>query len=85
MISRTTIGLTGTLTDGNVFLTSTSVDAQVITLSGSISNKTGFPYTLTGTYAINGGCANGEQGNITGYSVDSLTGYWAGNLTTAGG
>ena len=82
---RTTIGLTGTLTDGNVSLTSTSVDGQVITFSGGMSKKTGFPYTLTGTYAINGGCADGDHGNITGYSVDSITGYWAGNLTTAAG
>ncbi|MGH7866890.1 MAG: hypothetical protein ACREP9_04450 [Candidatus Dormibacteraceae bacterium] len=44
---------------------------------------TGFPYALNGTYAINGGCANGEQGNLTGYRVDSITGNWAGNLTTA--
>jgi hypothetical protein len=81
---QTAIGVTGTLTDGNVSLTSTSVDGQVIAIAGSISKKIGFPYTLTGTYAINGGCANGEQGNVAGYSVDSLTGYWAGNLTTAG-
>ena len=80
----TAIGLTGTLTDGKISLTSVSVDGQVITLAGTISKKIGFPYTLTGTYAINGGCANGEQGNITGFNVDSITGNWAGNLTTAG-
>ena len=81
----TTIGLTGTLTEGNVALTSTSADGQVITFGGSISKKVDFPYTFTGTYAINGGCANGGQGNITLYGVDSITGYWAGNLTTAEG
>ena len=51
----TTIGLTGTLTEGNVALTSTSADGQVITFGGSISKKVGFPYTFTRTYAINGG------------------------------
>lgn len=81
---RATIALTGTLTDGNVSLASVPVDGQVMTFGGNISKKIGYPYTLTGTYAINGGCANGEQGNVTGYGVHSITGYWAGNLTTAG-
>jgi hypothetical protein len=81
----TTIGLTGTITDGNVSLTSTAVDGQVITFAGSITIKANFPDTLTGTYAINGGCANGDQGNVTGYSVGAFNGSWYGNLTTAGG
>ena len=79
------IGLTGTLTDGNVSLTSASVDGQVITFTGSISSKANFPDALTGTYAITGGCANGDQGNVTGYSVGAFNGSWYGNLTTAGG
>lgn len=82
---RTAIALTGTLTNGNVSLTSTAVDGQVIALAGSITEKSGFPDSLTGTYTINGGCADGDQGNSAGYNVNSLTGYWAGNLTTAGG
>ncbi len=82
---RTAIALTGTLTNGNVSLTSTAVDGQVITLAGGITEKSGFPDSLTGTYTINGGCADGDQGNSAGYNVNSLTGYWAGNLTTAGG
>jgi hypothetical protein len=81
---QATIGLTGTVTDGNIALTSTSVDGQVITLVGSISKKNGFPYVLNGTYTVNGGCADGEKGSVAGVSVDSMTGYWAGNLTTAG-
>ena len=40
---RTAIALTGTLTNGNVSLTSTAVDGQVITLAGSITEKSGFP------------------------------------------
>jgi hypothetical protein len=82
---RNVIGLTGTLTDGNVSLTSASVDGQVITFAGSIAIKANFPDTLTGTYAINGGCANGDQGNVTGYSMGAFNGSWYGNLTTAGG
>ena len=82
---RTAIALTGTLTNGNISLTSAANNGQVITLVGSITEKIGFPDSLTGTYAISGGCADGDQGNSTGYNVISLAGYWAGNLTTAGG
>jgi hypothetical protein len=75
----TTIALTGTLTDSNISLTSTSVRGQVMTLTGTITNN-----TFTGTYSINGGCASGDQGSVTGYGVD-LNGVWYGELTTAGG
>jgi hypothetical protein len=73
---RNVIGLTGTVTDGNVSLTSASVDGQVITFSGSITIKANFADTLIGTYAINGGCANGDQGNVTGYTVGAFNGSW---------
>ncbi len=82
---QTPVAMTGTLTNGNISLTSTAVNGQVITLTGSITEKIGFPDSLIGTYAINGGCADGDQGNSTGYNVISLAGYWAGNLTSAGG
>jgi hypothetical protein len=82
---RIAIALTGTLMNGDVSLTSTAVDGQVITLAGSISKKAGFPYALTGTYAINGGCADGDQGNVTGIEVSSISGNWAGDLTSQTG
>ena len=82
---QTAIRLTGTLADGNISLTSVSVNEQVITLAGTITKKDGFPYQLTGTYSIVGGCASGNQGNVTGYSVGAFNGSWYGNLTTAGG
>jgi hypothetical protein len=81
----TAIHLTGTLADGNISLTSESVNGQVISLAGTITNKDGYPYQLTGTYTIDGGCATGDQGKVTGYSVDGINGLWYGNLTTAGG
>jgi hypothetical protein len=82
---QTTMALTGTLTDGNVSMTSASVNGQVVTLAAAISKKSNFPDVFNGTYAVNGGCADGDQGNVSGISVYSTTGYWAGNLTTAGG
>ena len=38
---------------------------------------------LTGTYSVNGGCANGVSGNISGQLYASLTGTYAG--TSASG
>jgi len=66
-------------------LTSASINEQVIALAGTITKKDGFPYQLTGTYTMVGGCASGDQGNVTGYSVGAFNGSWYGNLTTAGG
>jgi hypothetical protein len=82
---HTAISLTGTITDGNIALTSASVDGQVLTLAGAITTKANFPDVLNGTYAVAGGCADGDQGNLNGESVFSVTGNWAGDLTTTGG
>lgn len=82
---QTTVAMTGTLTDGNISMTSPAVSGQVITLAGTITKKSNFPDVLNGTYTVSGGCADGDQGNVTGFSVHSITGNWAGNLTTAGG
>ena len=76
----TTVGLTGTLTGGNVSLASTSVAGQVITLTGSFSGG-----TLTGTYAINGGCADGDHGSITGSEIPYIANILNGTFTTSGG
>ena len=40
----TAVGLTGTLRDGNVSLTSASIGGQVIALAGTISKKDGYPH-----------------------------------------
>lgn len=76
----TTMGLTGTLTGSNVSLTSTSVAGQVTTFTGSITDN-----AFTGTYTINGGCANGDQGNVTGINVPPITGKLNGTFTPSGG
>jgi hypothetical protein len=72
--------LTGTVTGNNVSLTLTSVDGQVTTLSGSVATN-----SLTGTYAIVGGCADGDQGNVNAMQVPSMTGSLSGTLTSATG
>jgi hypothetical protein len=76
-----TISLTGTLTGSNISLASTSVDGQVVTFTGSISDN-----AFTGTYTIDGGdCADGDHGNVTGIRTFSISGYLPGIFTTSGG
>ena len=82
----TAVSLTGTLTGNNISLTSTSVVGQVTTLTGSLSDPgASQPGEFTGTYAINGGCASGDQGNVTGMTEYPMGGFWAGDLTSATG
>jgi hypothetical protein len=71
------VDLTGTQTGSDLSLTSTSIDGQVITVIGSIIND-----TLTGTYTINGGCADRDQGNVTGIKVPKIGGTIDGTFTT---
>ena len=74
----TTMGLTGTLTGNNISLTSTSVSGQVTTFTGSITDS-----ALTGTYTINGGCANGDQGTVTGIKIPFIANTLSGTFTTS--
>ncbi len=72
------MGLTGTLTGSDISLTSTPVEGQVITLTGTITENvdTGV-LTFTGTYSITGGCGDGDKGTVTGISIyidDALDG-----------
>ena len=75
-----TMGLTGTLTGANLSLASTSVAGQVVTFTGSITNS-----AFTGTYTINGGCANGDQGNVTGIEIGYIANILNGTFSTSGG
>jgi hypothetical protein len=85
----TAVRLTGTLAGGNVSLVATSVAGQVITLTGSVADNAltdvFAPGRFTGTYAVNGGCANGEQGNVTGIKIGYIANILNGTFTAAGG
>lgn len=64
------IGLAGTLTGSDISLTSTPVEGQVITLAGTITvNPANDVDTFTGNYTINGGCASGDTGTVTGILI----------------
>ena len=85
----TTMGLTGSLTGGNISLTSTSVAGQITTFTGSFTDNaltgTYSPGRFTGTYTITGGCANGDQGNVTGIKIPYIANILNGTFTTSGG
>jgi hypothetical protein len=59
-------------------LNSFDVNAQFITVTGT-KNSTGT--TLTGTYSIAGGCANGAAGTITGTRYAPMNGTYSGTGT----
>jgi len=81
----TTVRLTGSLTGGNMSVITTPVAGQVITLTGDITETAPTDGRFTGTYAINGGCANGEQGNVTGIRIPSIANIFNGTFTSSGG
>lgn len=71
-----TIDWTGTLSGSDISLTSAPVEGEVATLTGTVTND-GVHETLSGTYAINGGCRDGDSGSVTGillYIDDALDG-----------
>ena len=82
----TTIALTGTLNNKNVSVASKPVAGQVITFSGSISDDAlnGSDSAITATYTIEGGCADGDHGNVAGLRI-FLGNQLNGTFTTSGG
>ena len=73
----TAISLSGNLTEGKVSLNFAAVNGQVITVTGSVSKPIDAgPYFLSGTYTIRGGCADRDQGSVTGSTADSVAGQW---------
>jgi hypothetical protein len=75
----TTMDLTGTATGGSASLTSTALDGQVVTITGNFTNG-GF----TGTYSVNGGCDDGDQGSVTGININIFDADgWSGTFTSA--
>jgi hypothetical protein len=60
---RATLVFPATVVAGTTALISQAIDGQVVTISGNFSDP------FTGTYKIDGGCAAGYHGNLTGFSV----------------
>lgn len=68
----TNIPFTGSVTGTNFTLTSSSINSQVITVTGTIANSS----SIQGSYTITGGCATGDKGTVTGVLVPSISGTW---------
>jgi len=74
-----TMAVTGSFAGSNMTLKSTSIDGQVAAFTGGVTDT-----TFRGTYAINGGCSDGDHGNVTGTKMPSVTGHLTGSFTPAG-
>jgi hypothetical protein len=71
------VPITGTVsTSGTVTATSPAVANQVITIGGTITSTV----FTAGTYAITGGCATGDHGSVSGYSVASYSHAYIGSF-----
>jgi hypothetical protein len=74
----TTLVLTGTVTADSTSLTSAAIDGQVVTFTGNFAD-----FTFNGTYKINGGCAAGYQGKLTGINVWNIGSNLSGTFTNS--
>ena len=79
--SAVSVPLKGTAQGLNLSERSFSVNGQFLTLTATRPNKTSG--TLTGTYTVSGGCANGAAGTVTGTKYAALTGTYAGSIDGA--
>jgi hypothetical protein len=82
----TTVSLTGSVDRTGISMTSAQIAGQVITFRGSITEN---PLTraadFTGTYSIQGGCADGDQGNVTGNNIPFIANVLNGTFTSSKG
>jgi hypothetical protein len=74
----TAIGLAGTVTADNTSLTFTAIDGQLVTFTDNSTNA-----TFTGTYSINGGCAAGDRGRVTGINIPYTASQLNGTFTSS--
>jgi hypothetical protein len=79
----TTLGLTGTLTADTTSLTSTAIEGQVISLTGTFTGDASNIATFTGTYNVASGCAAGDHGTITGFSIPYIANQLSGTFTNS--
>lgn len=63
--------LSGSFSGDTLTLTSGTLDSQVVTVKA-----TGTGASLTGTYSVAGGCADGDHGTIVASYLPPVTGTW---------
>jgi hypothetical protein len=82
----TTVSLKGALDGSDISLTSSQIAGQVITFTGNITEDSlTRAADVTGTYSIQGGCADGDQGNLIGHKIPFIANLLNGTLTASGG
>jgi len=66
-----TIGLSGSVNGSDISLSSPPVSGQVVSFTGTVGDDAvyGTDSAFTGTYSVKGGCANGDQGSVTGVRI----------------
>jgi hypothetical protein len=74
----TVMGVMGTLTTNGTSLTATGINGQTVTLTGSFTNS-----TFSGTYRVNGVCASGDEGNVTGINIPYIANNLSGSFTSS--
>ncbi len=77
-LGTTTLPFQGASQGTHLGLASFAVSGQVASISATSADSAS---TLSGTYSIVGGCANGEKGTLSGIRYGMLNGTYAGSLT----
>lgn len=79
-LSAAAIPFAGTFSGGTLTLMSANVNNQFLRV-----NAIGSGNSLTGTYSVAGGCADGDNGTIAASYLPPLTGIWTGTFTNPDG
>ena len=74
------VAFTGAVSGSNVTLTSADVNGQIFSVVATATSS-----SMSGTYSITGGCADGDSGSADGNLVPSITGTWNGTVVGSGG
>lgn len=78
--SGTAVPFSGSFRGNTLTLKSADFSDQFVTVNAVRSGN-----SLTGTYSVAGGCANGEQGTISAIYLPPITGTWSGPLLSPDG
>ena len=79
----TDIPFTGTISGLTLSATSSAVNGQIITVNVMISADG--KSIISGSYSINGGCAGGDHGTVTGFQMQAFTGGYTGGFNVGKG
>jgi hypothetical protein len=78
---QTAFTISGTLTTNeNVNLTASAPDGGKISISGTATPDGS---SITGTYSISGGCADGDKGSVQATRIPPITGTYTGAFTSS--